>query len=305
MTYDAPPAAADLRARQGGLSDAVGHGRGSAHRRRAAAGHCACAASAARSRSTAGDIPIGTALFRVADNPADLHARLTALATKHGAEIVPIDSTYVESGTSLGSNENAFLKKPRVLLAWDTPTSSLSAGWTRYVLERRFGQPVTAVRTARSAAPTSPTSTSSCCRRATTAASINDAVLNRLEGLDPRWRHARHAGRSDAMGDGQQRRSAGHDAAAEGREAGRCRCAGAGASGASGCGGWGSVVLAGAGGCECVRVRGCAVRTPPSTTTRRFNRIASGRPRSPAPSCTSRSTPITGSPPGTTTRPRR
>ena len=90
--------------------------------------------------------PIGTAVFRTAGNPADLHARLSALATRHGAEIVPIDSTYVESGTSLGSNDVAFLKAPRVLLAWDTPTSSLSAGWTRYVLERRFGQPVTAIR---------------------------------------------------------------------------------------------------------------------------------------------------------------
>ena len=38
------------------------------------------------------------------------------------------------------------LKAPRVLLAWDAPTQSLSAGWARYVLERRFGQPVTAVR---------------------------------------------------------------------------------------------------------------------------------------------------------------
>jgi hypothetical protein len=91
--------------------------------------------------------PIGTALFRVAGNPTDLHARLAALATRHGAEIVPADTTYVESGTSLGSNDVAFLKKPRVLLAWDTPTSSLSAGWTRYVLERRFNQPVTVVRT--------------------------------------------------------------------------------------------------------------------------------------------------------------
>jgi hypothetical protein len=90
--------------------------------------------------------PIGTALFRVSENPSDLNARLAALATKHGADVVPIDSTYVESGTSLGSNENAFLKKARVLLAWDTPTSSLSAGWTRYVLERRFAQPVTTVR---------------------------------------------------------------------------------------------------------------------------------------------------------------
>jgi len=91
--------------------------------------------------------PIGTALVRVAGNPGDLHERLTKLATTHGAEIIPLDSTYVESGTSLGSNDVAFLKAPRVLLAWDAPTSSLSAGWTRYVLERRFGQPLTVVRT--------------------------------------------------------------------------------------------------------------------------------------------------------------
>jgi hypothetical protein len=61
---------------------------------------------------------------------------------------VPIDSAYVESGTSLGSNDVGFVKPSRVLMAWDQPTSSLSAGWTRYVLERRYGQPVTAVRTA-------------------------------------------------------------------------------------------------------------------------------------------------------------
>ncbi len=35
-----------------------------------------------------------------------------------------------------------------MLLAWDTPTASTSAGWTRYVLERRFNQPVTIVRSA-------------------------------------------------------------------------------------------------------------------------------------------------------------
>jgi hypothetical protein len=92
--------------------------------------------------------PLGTALIRHADNPADLHSRLSALASKHGADIVPIDSAYIESGISLGSNENAFLKAPRVLMAWDTPTTSTSAGWTRYVLERRFGQPVTIVRSA-------------------------------------------------------------------------------------------------------------------------------------------------------------
>ena len=54
---------------------------------------------------------------------------------------------YVEEGTSLGSSDVAALKSPKVLLVWDAPTSALSAGWTRYVLERRFGQSVTAVRT--------------------------------------------------------------------------------------------------------------------------------------------------------------
>ncbi len=92
--------------------------------------------------------PIGTAFVRTAGNPADLQARLAALSTTHGAEVVPIDSSYVASGTSLGSNDVAFVKPPRVLLAWDQPTSSLSAGWARYVLERRYGQKTTAVRAA-------------------------------------------------------------------------------------------------------------------------------------------------------------
>jgi len=90
--------------------------------------------------------PIGTAFIRNADNPSDLQAKLSALVAKHGAEVIPIDSTWIEEGTSLGSNNAPALKIPKVLLTWDTPTSTLSAGWTRYVLERRFNIPVTAVR---------------------------------------------------------------------------------------------------------------------------------------------------------------
>jgi hypothetical protein len=90
--------------------------------------------------------PIGTAFIRNADNPSDLQAKLSALVVKHGAEVVPIDSTWVDEGTSLGSNNAPALKTPKVLLAWDTPTTSTSAGWTRYILERRFNVPVTAVR---------------------------------------------------------------------------------------------------------------------------------------------------------------
>jgi hypothetical protein len=61
---------------------------------------------------------------------------------------VAVDTGFVEEGVSLGSGRVRLLKSPRVLLAWDRPASSLSAGWARWVLERRFGQPSSAVRVA-------------------------------------------------------------------------------------------------------------------------------------------------------------
>jgi hypothetical protein len=90
--------------------------------------------------------PAGTAIVRVAENPADTGERLARIARAHGAEVVAVDSGYVEEGVSLGSGRVRLLEKPRVLLAWDRPTSSQSAGWARWVLERRYGQPVSAVR---------------------------------------------------------------------------------------------------------------------------------------------------------------
>ena len=89
----------------------------------------------------------GTAVVRVAENDAPAVERLAALAAAAPTvEVVPLDSAWVDEGVSLGSSEVVALKAPRVLLAWDAPTSSLSAGWTRYVLERRFHLQTTAVR---------------------------------------------------------------------------------------------------------------------------------------------------------------
>ncbi|HKQ76295.1 MAG TPA: M14 family metallopeptidase [Blastocatellia bacterium] len=88
----------------------------------------------------------GAAIFRASDNGADLKSKLAAVAARHGAEVVKLDSAFVSEGTSLGSNQVVALRPPKVLLAWDAPTVSLSAGWARYVLERRYGQSVTAVR---------------------------------------------------------------------------------------------------------------------------------------------------------------
>ena len=89
---------------------------------------------------------IGTAFIRFAGNAEGAAARMQQIAQKHGAELIPITETWTEEGISLGSGRTAALRAPRVLLAWDTPTSSLSAGWARYVLEQRYGQRVTAMR---------------------------------------------------------------------------------------------------------------------------------------------------------------
>jgi zinc carboxypeptidase len=90
---------------------------------------------------------IGTAFIRFAGNADGVAERVRQIAAKHGAELVPINETWTEQGISLGSGQTAAVRQPRVLLAWDTPASSLSAGWARYTLEQRFGIPVTAMRT--------------------------------------------------------------------------------------------------------------------------------------------------------------
>jgi Zinc carboxypeptidase len=90
--------------------------------------------------------PTGTAIFRTSENE-NLDARLGAIAAKHGVTPVGTDTAFVDvGGISLGSGDVANMKSPRVLLMWDAPTSSLSAGWARFTLERRIGARTTAVR---------------------------------------------------------------------------------------------------------------------------------------------------------------
>ncbi|MEO6212224.1 MAG: M14 family metallopeptidase [Vicinamibacterales bacterium] len=90
--------------------------------------------------------PLGTAFIRLAGNAEGTAASVQRIAQRHGAELVPVTETWTEEGTSLGSGRAGRLKSARVLLAWDAPASSLSAGWARYVLEQRYGQRVTAMR---------------------------------------------------------------------------------------------------------------------------------------------------------------
>jgi Zinc carboxypeptidase len=88
----------------------------------------------------------GAAIIRKAENDGDLRARLGAIIARHRANVNPLNSAFIEEGISLGSNQVVPLKTPRVLLIWDAPAGSLSAGWTRFTLEQRYRQGATAVR---------------------------------------------------------------------------------------------------------------------------------------------------------------
>jgi plasmid stabilization system protein ParE len=67
------------------------------------------------------DYAVGTAIIRNSDNESDLPQRLARIATRHGAEVVPIDDSYVREGMSLGSGRVSHLTEPRVLLVYDRP----------------------------------------------------------------------------------------------------------------------------------------------------------------------------------------
>ncbi|MEO1135407.1 MAG: M14 family zinc carboxypeptidase [Pseudomonadota bacterium] len=89
----------------------------------------------------------GALIFRRAGNPDDLVAILTELARKTGADVVGVDDSWISAGPNFGSSNVVKVPAPKVAMAWDNPVSNLSAGNTRFVIERQFGYPVTAIRT--------------------------------------------------------------------------------------------------------------------------------------------------------------
>jgi hypothetical protein len=91
--------------------------------------------------------PAGTLIYKVKENPSGLRQTLERLAAETGAEIHATDTGWVEEGINFGSNNVVYMRRPKIALAWDTPTSPSSAGATRFVLERQFGYPVTVIRT--------------------------------------------------------------------------------------------------------------------------------------------------------------
>jgi hypothetical protein len=92
--------------------------------------------------------PAGTLIVKAAENPAaGLRQTIEKIAASSGADVVGVDSSWVDDGPNFGSRYVNLLKKPKVALAWDRPVAAGSAGATRFVLEQQFGYPVSVIRT--------------------------------------------------------------------------------------------------------------------------------------------------------------
>ena len=93
--------------------------------------------------------PSGTLIMEVADNASDIHQSVRDIATATGASLFALDDSWVTDGPNFGSGKVVKHNQPKVAIAWDVPTAPYSAGQARFVIERQFDYPVTAIRTAR------------------------------------------------------------------------------------------------------------------------------------------------------------
>lgn len=90
--------------------------------------------------------PGGTLVLKTDQSTESLSSIVEKLAKDTGAEVVASETTWVDSGVNFGSSHVVKVRQPRIALAWDTPTSSYSAGAARFVLEQEIGLPITTVR---------------------------------------------------------------------------------------------------------------------------------------------------------------
>lgn len=89
----------------------------------------------------------GTLIIEVKLNAKNLVSQIQQIADETGAIIDGVNSSWVTQGPSFGSFNVVQMSAPNIAMAWDEPVNSLSAGNTRFVIERQFNYPVTAIRT--------------------------------------------------------------------------------------------------------------------------------------------------------------
>lgn len=91
--------------------------------------------------------PAGSLIIERRTNKANYADLILELAEQTGTQVVGVDSSWVTDGPSFGSENTVTMNAPNIAMAWDEPVYSLSAGNTRFVIERQLNYPVTAIRT--------------------------------------------------------------------------------------------------------------------------------------------------------------
>jgi len=92
------------------------------------------------------EYPSGSLLIPRAGNPDNLNQILAELAVSSGATVTGLERSWTQSGPNTGSVNVKRHFAPDIAIAWDEPTSVLSAGSTRFIIEREFNYPATAIR---------------------------------------------------------------------------------------------------------------------------------------------------------------
>lgn len=91
--------------------------------------------------------PPGTLIIKTRENPEDLFTTLQTISGDLGVDIYATNTSWVEEGINLGSNQVSYLAPPRIAMAYAAPVQSTSVGWTRFILEQSLSYPVTLIRT--------------------------------------------------------------------------------------------------------------------------------------------------------------
>ncbi|MGH9788166.1 MAG: M14 family metallopeptidase [Candidatus Acidiferrales bacterium] len=88
----------------------------------------------------------GSIVVPAEGNRPDLLSRLDALAARTYCPVVPVSTLRSDEGIDLGSDRVRFLRRPRIAIVTDTPTSSTDYGALWHLFEQRLDLPFTALR---------------------------------------------------------------------------------------------------------------------------------------------------------------
>lgn len=91
--------------------------------------------------------PAGTIVVPRDTNAVDLGERIKQQAAAEGVAVTATPTGLVDEGIDLGSNRVRFLRKPRIAMLMDTPTTSTDYGALWYLFEQRVDLPFTPIRT--------------------------------------------------------------------------------------------------------------------------------------------------------------